>query len=175
MCYRCSRRCFIVSLLITSLIVAIVLSVSLALTLKPQTKTSVIETIPVLRWNTIGITVAGLVGNSGNANNQFNAPLDIKLDWANNLYIADHYNHRIQKYLFNSLVGKTVAGNGTGGSSPSQLRNPSCVLIDSNENLYISDTYNYRVQFWSNSAANGTTVAGVTGKNNNEKYVLRDQ
>ena len=164
------------------IIVAIILSVTLALLLKPQTKTTsgkisslfslelleYIEhfpaTTPVLRWNSSGITVAGIVGNAGSTSNQLNTPLDVISDWNNNLYIADYYNHRIQKYSPGSSVGETVAGNGTLGATASQLCFPSRVLIDANENLYISDAYNYRVQFWSKGATNGTTIAGTTGK-----------
>ena len=58
--------------------------------------------IPVLRWNSTGITVAGIGGMPGNASNQFNSPTDVILDYANNLYIADYNNHRVQKYLFGS-------------------------------------------------------------------------
>lgn len=127
---------------------------------------------PFLRWNTTGITVAGLVGNPGNTSYQLNTPLDVVLDWANNLYITDSYNHRIQKYLFNTLVGRTVAGDETRGLAPSQLYYPSRVLIDSNENLYISDSFNHRIQFWNNGATNGTTLAGVSGKNDSRRCVV---
>ncbi|CAF0975438.1 unnamed protein product [Rotaria sordida] len=117
----------------------------------------------MLRWNTTGITVAGIVGNPGNANNQLNTPFDVILDYANNLYIADRANHRIQKYSLGASIGKTVAGNGTIGSSQYQLYNPSRVIIDLNGNFYISDTYNHRIQFWRNGAVSGTIVAGITG------------
>lgn len=126
----------------------------------------------MLRWNTTGITVAGLVGNPGNANNQLNRPFDVILDYSNNLYIADYANHRIQKYLFNSLVGQTVAGNTTAGSSEYQLYHPSRVILDSNKNLYVLDTYNYRVQLWLNGAISGTTIAGTTGKTIIKVYVF---
>ena len=118
----------------------------------------------MLRWNSSGVTVAGLTGSAGNGNNQLNAPIDVVLDWAQNLYIVDSNNHRVQKYLFGSSVGTTVAGNGIPGGSPSQLRDPSRVLVDLNGNLYVSDNTNSRIQFWPQDATNGTTVAGVTGQ-----------
>ena len=117
----------------------------------------------MLRWNSTGITVAGLVGNPGNGSNQLNTPVDVRPDWAHNLYIADFRNHRIRKYLYGSSVGTTVAGNGALGLSSSHLYNPSRVLLDSNENLYITDNSNCRVQFWPKDAVNATTVAGGTG------------
>ena len=118
----------------------------------------------MLRWNTTGITIAGLTGNSGNATNRLNTPLDVIPHWNKNFYVVDYGNHRIQEYLPDSSDGKTVAGTGKSGLSPSQLFCPSRLIIDSNENLYISDTCNHRIQFWNNGATNGTTIAGVTGK-----------
>lgn len=122
-----------------------------------------IDAPAVLRWSTIGITVAGLAGNVGNTSNRLNNPTDVAFDWANNLYIADYYNHRIQKYLFGTSNGITVAGNGKLGNSTSDLSYPSRILLGSNESLYITDTLNQRIQFWNNNASNATTIAGVTG------------
>jgi len=92
------------------------------------------------------------------------------LDYANNLYIADRENHRIQRYLFGSSIGQRVAGNVTVGSSSDKLCNPSRVLIDSNENLYIADTCNSRIQFWRKGANSGTTIAGTGKKNKSRLY-----
>ena len=92
------------------------------------------------------------------------------MDYANNLYIADRGNHRIQKYLFGSSIGQTVAGNITGGSSSDKLLCPSRVLIDSNENLYIADSCNHRIQFWRKGVNFGTTIAGTGKKNKSRLY-----
>lgn len=121
----------------------------------------------MLRWNTIGITIAGMTNSPGNGNNQLNIPLDVMPHWNDTFYVADYANHRIQEYLRDSAVGKSVAGTGVAGISTSQLFCPSRILIDSNENFYISDTCNHRIQFWKKGAANGTTIAGVTGKEKN--------
>lgn len=117
----------------------------------------------ILRWNTKGITVAGITASAGNARNQLSLPSGIELDWNNNLYIADYSNHRVQRYFSNGFVDKTVAGNGTGGTSSSQLKTPDDVLLDFNGSLYVSDSSNYRIQLWQSGATNGTTIAGVTG------------
>ena len=92
------------------------------------------------------------------------------MDYANNLYIADRDNNRIQKYLSGSSIGQRVAGNVTAGSSSDKLSSPSRVLIDSNENLYIADTYNARIQFWRKGANSGTTIAGTGKKNKSRLY-----
>mgnify|MGYP002385564808 FL=1 len=92
------------------------------------------------------------------------------MDYANNLYIADRGNHRIQKYLFGSSIGQRVAGNVTGGSSSDKLSAPSRVLVDSNENLYIADVHNHRIQFWLKGANFGTTIAGTGMRNKSRLY-----
>lgn len=126
-----------------------------------------IAIVPSLRWNTSGITIAGISSVAGNASNQLNQPQDISLIYPNLLYIADYNNHRIQKYELGSFIGTTVAGevNGFGGVSSNQLKHPSGIFIDSSNGIFISDTDNNRVQYWSNGASTGITVAGSsTGK-----------
>ena len=132
-----------------------------------------IAVAPVLRWRSEGITVAGLVGSPGNGTNQLNTPVDVVPDRDQNFYIAEIGNARVQKYLFNTLVGTTVAGSGIPGSSPSQIYNPSRLILDSNENFYVTDNTNCRIQFWRNGARNGTTVAGFGGKKDDHKGYLR--
>ena len=160
-------------MLIAVLIILIITTILLVLLIKSPTKTIIpsnLDNIPALRWNSTGITVAGISGSPGSANNQLNTPHDIFLDYANNLYIADRENHRIQKYLFGSSIGQRVAGNVTVGSSSDKLRFPSRVLLDSNEDLYIADTFNHRIQFWRKGANFGTTVAGTGKKNKSRLY-----
>jgi hypothetical protein len=123
-----------------------------------------IAATPVLRWRSEGITVAGLVGSPGNGTNQLNSPMDVVPDRYQNFYIVEVGNHRVQKYLFNTLVGTIVAGTGTPGSSSTQLAYPSRLILDSNENLYVTDNGYCRVQFYKNGARNGTRVAGFGGK-----------
>ena len=160
-------------MLIAVLIILIITTILLVLLIKSPTKTIIpsnLDNIPALRWNSTGITVAGISGSPGSTDNQLNSPFDIFLDYANNLYIADRGNHRIQKYLFGSSIGQRVAGNVTSGSSSDKLSLPSRVLIDSNENLYIADTNNNRIQFWRKGANSGTRVAGTGKKNKSRLY-----
>lgn len=116
--------------------------------------------------------MAGISGVAGNGSNQLNTPWDIALDWANNLYIADDDNNRIQQYLFNSQVGQTIAGNATNGASSSQLYRPGRLLVNTDGDIYVADSYNYRIQLWKKGAVNGTTIAGVTGKKKNDIDLL---
>lgn len=121
-----------------------------------------LDTLPTLRWNTTAITVAGDTGKSTNASNHLNRPWGLYIDQFNTLYIADRFNHRIQKYVKDASFGETVAGQASGinGSGPSFLLAPMDVEVDLYENIYIADGYNHRIQMWNRGSLNGTTIAG---------------
>ncbi|CAF5023041.1 unnamed protein product, partial [Rotaria sp. Silwood1] len=46
-----------------------------------------------------GITIAGVTSVNGSNSTLFNKPWSVELDSQLNLYVADSYNHRIQKFL----------------------------------------------------------------------------
>lgn len=123
------------------------------------------DIIPTLRWNPVGITVAGVSNQPGTASNKLNIPIGIVVDYSNSLYIADFGNNRTQKYQRGATFGQTVSGqaNGTASSSSACISNPADVTIDTNNNVYVLDTSNHRVQLWSDGSLSGVTLAG-TGK-----------
>jgi len=96
---------------------------------------------------TNGVTVAG--GNGlGSAANQFDNPFGLAVDSNGNIYVADSYNDRVQKWAVGATMGITIAG-GTKGSAYNQLNQPSAVFLDaSGNNLYIADALNHRIQKW---------------------------
>jgi hypothetical protein len=72
--------------------------------------------------------------------------MDVAVDAAGNLYIADLWNHRVRKVSPSGTIS-TVAGNGTQGYSgdggpatSASLDSPSVVAVDSSGNLYIGDS-----------------------------------
>jgi RHS repeat-associated protein len=93
----------------------------------------------------------------------------IKLDALGNLYIADHYHHRIRKVDTNGII-TTIAGNGTRGYSgdggpatEAQLTYPDDVTADADGNVYIAESSYIRKV---DKAGIITTVAGDgTGQN----------
>jgi uncharacterized protein (TIGR03437 family) len=115
------------------------------------------------------VTVAGngtqgFSGDNGPATSaQLYDPVDIAVDPAGNLYIADWGKHRIRK-VANGVI-TTVAGNGmegfsgdNGPATSAQLSSPQGVAVDTAGNLYISDSANQRVR-----EVSGGVIATVAG------------
>lgn len=128
----------------------------------------------VRKINTSGIisTVAGTgastYGGDGGAATlaQIYYPTHLAFDPSGNLYIADHYNHRIRKVNGSGIIS-TVAGNGLTGSSgdggaatAARLTFPYGVSVDILGNLYIGDASNHRIRKVNLSGVI-TTVAGT--------------
>lgn len=88
----------------------------------------------VMKWiprSSSGILVAGIGnGSAGNGSNQLFGPIGIFVDQNFTLYIADYYNHRIQKWSNGSSAGSTVAG------SNGQLNYPTDVIVDTSGTIY---------------------------------------
>lgn len=80
----------------------------------------------------------------------FNQPLDVAVDAAGNVYVADNLNHRIRKITPDGHVS-TLAGDGTpayadGSGTAAKLRNPSGLSLDTAGNLVVADRLNHRIR-----------------------------
>ncbi|CAF1377787.1 unnamed protein product [Adineta ricciae] len=119
---------------------------------------------------TMVTVVAGTLNSTGPNSTQLSYPQDVYVDRYGNIYVTDYYNNRVQKFINNSAVGITIAGNGTSGTGLHQLYNPTFFAFDStNTYFYVVDYGNNRVlKFPSNSTSggNGTLVAGVNNSSN---------
>jgi uncharacterized protein (TIGR03437 family) len=126
----------------------------------------VYEFTPAGAWiGAAGTSIAGFSGDGGPATAaQLVLPLDLSVDLAGNLYIADE--HRVREVNTKGIIA-TIAGAdymyaiGDGGAATSaELYLPSAVALDGAGNLYIADTGTNRVRQVS-SAGTITTVAGT--------------
>ena len=117
--------------------------------------------------NTVaGNGTAGFSGDGGPATSaSLNNPLEVAVDAAGNLYIADRANNRIRKVDTSGTI-TTVAGTGTAGFSgdggpaiSASLNRPFGMAVDSAGNLFIADTSNQRVRKV-DTTGTITTVAG---------------
>ena len=120
------------------------------------------------------ITVAG-TGESGFGGDggpaveaQLVEPRGVAVDEADNLYIADSWNHRVRRVDGAGII-TTVAGTGVSGYSgdggpavEAQLAEPRGVAVDRWGNLYIADTGNHRIRRV-DASGTITTVAGIGG------------
>ncbi|WP_372637381.1 S-layer homology domain-containing protein [Cohnella sp.] len=117
----------------------------------------------------------GYAGDGGPATAALlNNPVDVAVDSAGNLYIAEIFNHTIRKVdqttgIITTVVGTGASGfSGDGGPATSaQLNTPYSIDFDDSGNLYIADRNNNRVRKVDTSGnistVAGTGVAGYSG------------
>lgn len=125
-------------------------------------------------------TVAGngaatFSGDGGAATQSaLNVPVDVAVDRAGNIFIADQFNHRIRRVAANGTIS-TVAGNGSAGYSgdggpatDAQINTPTGVFVDDGGTLFIADVGNQRIRRVDLSGRGIiTTVAGNGAKGYN--------
>ncbi|CAF0947181.1 unnamed protein product [Rotaria sordida] len=116
----------------------------------------------VTKWaisnNILGQLMAGGAG-SGSTAEKLNGPWGIYVDRNETLYVADRLNHRVQKWIFGSAVGITVAGqSGVSGVWSYQFNNPTSIIFDQYSNMYVLDSGNTRIQQWSRGMTYGITI-----------------
>lgn len=100
-----------------------------------------------------GTGIGGFSGDGEKATKaQLNSPSRFALDSQNNLFIAEHKNHRIRRVDNITGIITTVAGNGTDADNgaenfnidnlsadKSRLKGPSAIALDANDNIYFAD------------------------------------
>ncbi|CAF2959356.1 unnamed protein product [Rotaria sp. Silwood2] len=122
-----------------------------------------------------GKTIAGITGSSGSALNQFNIPYGIALDSnLNTVYIADYNNHRVMKYVSNSVSGTIAAGGNGFGTTNTKLYRPAGLYFESSTNsLIIANFGASNIVRWILGDNKWTIVEGDTnGLNGNTSTLL---
>ncbi len=131
----------------------------------------------VMKWEqnaTYGTLIAG-TGVAESGSQELNQPYGLYLDELNSyLYIADAYNHRIQRYYLSAMTNvTTVAGGNGAGSGNNQLNTPNDVWVSKKTgDIYIADSFNHRIQRWSPGATSGVTIAGIAGTSGTDSTLL---
>lgn len=113
------------------------------------------------------IVVAGVTGAGGSTADKFVIPYGVTVDAAQNVYVADNYNHRIMRWASGAGSGVMIAGTGIEGADSMELNYPVGLFLDEiNSLLYVADKGNHRVQVFNVTGTppfNGSTVAGGNG------------
>ncbi len=103
-----------------------------------------------------GFGTAGLTGELGSGNGQFNTPHDVAVSPdGTEIFVSDSGNHRIQR--FNAATGAFLGAFGSSGSGVGQFNTPKGLTYDGNGYLYIVDSGNNRVVLATSSAVIGTS------------------
>ena len=89
-------------------------------------------------------------GVEGSGDGQFNSPQGIAVDSDGNVYVADHYNYRIQKF---TSTGTFLAKWGSQGTGDSQFEGLYGLAVDDLGNVYAVESGNDRIQKFT---SNGT-------------------
>lgn len=76
-------------------------------------------------------------GRKGSGPGEFNGPLGITLDPSGNLWVADGYNHRLQRFSRDGVLLGIVGGFGRGAG---EFVTPTWVTFDAAGNYYVSET-----------------------------------
>ncbi|CAF4921243.1 unnamed protein product [Rotaria sp. Silwood1] len=123
-----------------------------------------------------GTTIAG-TGSPGTSNNELTYPQGIARDSSSGtLYIADTFNHRVMRYLPNTLSGTVVAGGNDQGLGNTQLFYPYSICFDlSSNSLVISNWAANNVVRWVLGATSWTLVAGDISGSSGSTSTLFDQ
>jgi sugar lactone lactonase YvrE len=129
-----------------------------------------------------GTGTSGFSGDNGAATAaQFNRPMALAMDAAQNLYITDLNNQRLRRLTPDGIVA-TIVGNGTAGLSGdgglptnAQLNLPYGIAIDSTGNLFIADTNNHCIRKLTPAGVLSTVVglgagAGFSGDGGQALY-----
>jgi sugar lactone lactonase YvrE len=118
-------------------------------------------------------TFAGHAGEYGNVDGignaaRFNSPIQLALDSATNIYVADSRDNTIRKITSNAVVttfaGPPIdsAGNVDGNRNAARFNYPYAVAPGPGADIYVADAFDYTVRKVTSTGA-VTTLAGSPG------------
>lgn len=106
------------------------------------------------------IVLVDSTGSSGSGDGQFSGVTGASFDTSGNVFVADYYNSRIQKFDSNLDFVTKVGNQGTGNL---QFTWPSDVAVAGDDGVWVVDTYNHRIKKMSNNLASMLYTSQVGG------------
>lgn len=91
----------------------------------------------------VGATFVRTWGSDGPGDGYFSRPGGVAVDTHGNVYVADTYHHRIQKFDAN---GAFIAAWGTKGTGHGQFQEPTGIATDPRGYVYVADQGNNRIE-----------------------------
>ena len=82
-------------------------------------------------------------GSQGSGDGEFQYPFGVAVDNSGNVYVADAYNRRIQKFDSNGVF---LTKWGSEGSGDGEFLYPYDAAVDNSGNVYVADTFSHRIQ-----------------------------
>jgi DNA-binding beta-propeller fold protein YncE len=113
---------------------------------------------------TSGVCFITKWGSHGSANGQFNFSAGIDVDSSGNVFVADSYNNRIQKFKND---GTFLTKWGTFGNKEGQFKIPFGVAVDKSGVVFVVDVDNNRIEKFKNDGGN-IRVWGSVGSGNGQ-------
>ena len=95
-------------------------------------------------------------GTRGSGNGQLLSPFNIAFDDANNLYVTDYSNHRVQVLTTEGRFLRTFKQKANG----QQLNSPRAIAIDSSNTVYVSENGPHCVSVFTPQGDYITTFGG---------------
>ena len=101
-------------------------------------------------FDSVNVTrIASFVwGSNGNNSGEFNGPRDVAVSSNNEVYVADTFNHRIQKFDKNGNLLLKWGEYGSihqGEGANKGLNEPWGLAVSTNDMIYVADTWNHRI------------------------------
>ena len=123
----------------------------------------------IVKYDADGAFVELFGSGRGTGDGQFDAPENLTLDAAGNIYVSDQDNHRIQKF---SNTGEFLFAFGSLGSGDGELMIPRGIAVHPNGDIYVCDWGNHRMQVF-DSDGNYKLKWGVWGSGDDEFIGIR--
>lgn len=89
-------------------------------------------------------------GTDTSSNGKFLGPQGVTVDAGGNIYVADGYNYRVQKFDSGRNFLMSLGSYGTGNPT---FNYPTAVAVDTSGNIYVADRNNHRIQKFSSGGS----------------------